>query len=177
MTSLQYLDLQSCTINNQVSELLATVIANNTRLSHLNLSKTKLQQEGVVFIAKALKKSHSIQHLALNSNCIPNEAAKEISLAIKYHLPLKSLAMFECKLDKLGLLHIAKSLQTISSLWHLDLGGIDISDKAADIIALALFNNPGIQYLDFTGCNFEYSGVQKINKVISTLHILKQCNF
>ena len=148
-TFLQHLNLQSCTINNQISELLATVIANNTHLSYLNLSKTKLQQEGVIVIAKALKQSHSIQHLILNSNCIPNEAAKEISLAIKYHLPLKHLAMFDCKLGQTGLLYIVKSLQTISSLWHLDLRGMVISAKAAAIIASALSNNPGIQYLDF----------------------------
>ena len=75
VTSLHYLSMCSCHINNTSTKLLAGIITNNRSLLHLNLSKTKLQSTDMVEIAKALQRSISLKYLMLDDIDITNEAA------------------------------------------------------------------------------------------------------
>ncbi|XP_065894581.1 protein NLRC5-like [Dysidea avara] len=176
-TSLNYLNLGSCTIPGGIS--VGSVITNNKSLKYLNLSDCALQKDEIIVVAKSLSVATSIECLLLSSNVITYRAAKEISSAI-YNIPsLKQLSLSDCELEDLGLCYITNALEQISSLQQLDLSYNIISDKAAVGIASALSSNTSLEYLDMSYCTWPNNGLAIIRMMIDhkKFRMLKEVDF
>ena len=76
-----------------------------------------------------------------------------------------------------ALLHITKALQNASSLKYLSLSDTIISDVVAENITVVLSSNTGLEYLDFSNCDWEFNGLKELNKVLPKLSRLKQSVF
>jgi len=162
-TSLKYINLQSCIRSKGV--LLPSVIASNNALKYLNVSKCNLQEKDIMRIAKYLRINCSIKYLLLCFNVVTDNAAAEIALTI-VESSLKQLSISGCKLEQLGMLHIANALKKIVTLQHLDLSYNVITDEAAVCIASALSNNMSLEYLDMSYCTWSTNGLVIIHKIL-----------
>ena len=64
---------------------------------------------------------------------------------------------------------IAQALYETSSLKHLDLSHNDITDKAATVMASSITNNTTMQYLDFSFCTWQETGITTLHEVVNKL--------
>ena len=64
-----------------------------------------------------------------------------------------------------------------SSLKHLDLSHNDITDKAATVMASSITNNTAMQYLDFSFCTWQETGITTLHEVVNKLPMIKEVYF
>ncbi|KAI8807483.1 hypothetical protein BJ742DRAFT_811792 [Cladochytrium replicatum] len=72
---------------------LASALANNTHLKHLNLSNTKLQTQTAIEIAEAMKTNRSLQVLNLEENQVGPAGIKALAEMLKENTSLLELRL------------------------------------------------------------------------------------
>jgi len=132
----------------------------NTGLEELNLGCNQLGI-GVLKIATAIESISMIKILNLCNNEIPAEVATELASAIASNFFIEELRLGGNRLMTSGIVTIARSLSMVSSLKVLDFSETDITEEAADTIALVIISNPGLEKL-YLGGNQLGAGITKI---------------
>ena len=170
ISSLTKLYINHNNITDEAADDIAVAISCNIHLQELDLGGNKLQASGTIKIAKSLQKISSLTKLRIYYNNITEEAADDIAVAISCNIHLQELHLSGNELQASGTIKIAKSLQKISSLTKLYINHNNITDEAADDIAVAISCNIHLQELDLGGNKFQASGTIKLQKAFKRFH-------
>ncbi|XP_065894714.1 uncharacterized protein [Dysidea avara] len=163
VTSLKYCNLSGNYITDKCATELASIMANNSLLSHLNLSNCKLQENGLFFIVDTLKKILTLTYLDLSSNRINDESAVLLSNVIDMNNNLSHVDLSRCMLKEKGLIKVSRSLSKLVFLKYIDLSFNEISDHVAQNLAPALKN---ASHVFLNNCNLKRRGIEKISLVL-----------
>lgn len=79
MTKLERLSLNSCKLDHELLETLATALETNTVLQELNLYSNDINSEGALIVAKIIKDKINLKILGLSNNAIGFSGAREIA--------------------------------------------------------------------------------------------------
>jgi len=167
---LRVLDLHDNPVIDQHADALATangiasVIASNHQLEHLNLSGCKLSQTGMIEILQAVKNLIKLTYLSLKSNSFNDRVAHSMADCLKNKKVLQHLDL-PCILDS-EILTIATSLNSITSLEHIGLEFSNITNEAATLIASVITSNTTLQYLNISNCSLQEEGIIVIAKAL-----------
>ena len=157
-TDLLHLNVSGNNITDQSAEILAMGITNNTGLQHLELAGCNLHEEGLRLISIAIK-DRNLQTLNLNCNCITDQNASNIAHYIKSKSCIKTLYMSRCSLQCNGIKALISALATTKSLKALDLSHNKITNVNLDLAAV-IFVNSHLEHLDLSYCE-----LKQINEV------------
>ena len=94
-SSLQYVDLSTNQIDNELASDISTLFANNSKLEELNFCKLTLKQSGFQHLLMHFVKLRGIKHLSIIDCSFTN---KDVVYVIKNNLKIKSLTISNCKL-------------------------------------------------------------------------------
>ena len=170
ISSLQILDLSSNQLNEEVSELLASVILNNKFLKCLYLGNNNIGQ-GMMEIAKALQQITFLELINLSSNNIPREVCHEIALAIEVNINLKKVYLHNNILGS-SIIDILNALCKISTLKVLGLDDNLMPQETGETLASIITQNTGLEELHLNNNNLGIGSVE-IAKALQEITSLK----
>jgi len=175
-SSLTELYISDNYITEEAANDLSTIIFNNRSLRILNLNRNSLQHRGICKIAKALQCTNTLQQLELCDN-MASGAADEIAAVLAHNNKLEKLNLGGNNLQTSGVILIVKQLQNVSTLTELYINDNDITEDAAEDIAVALSSNTNMQVLNLDRNHLQSVGIKKLIKglknviTLSKLHI------
>ena len=174
IVSLEHLNVNSNVITNCVGADLKDVISKSNKMEHLDLSGCKLDDMELYNMLTSLTASKHLRFLNLRSSHISNESASGLLPAvITNNVSLSYLDFTDCKLQEMGLIIVAKTLQTTSRLKHLSLNCNAIKNAAAYEIALAISKNYLLQHLSLSDCELKQEGLMAIAEALCIILSLK----
>ena len=161
ISSLSELNIAWNNSTEEAADDIATSLLNNSALQILDLSGSMLKANGMIKIANVLKNFCFLCELNIGWNYITEEAADDIA-AVILNNKLQILDLGGNELKATGMIKVAKALQSISSLYKLNIECNKISDEAADDIVAVILNNSKLQKLDISSNAFHTIGIWKI---------------
>ena len=171
LSTLRVLHIGNNKITYKAADAISSVILNNVQLEELYLNDNLLKS-GVKQIANALKKISNLRRLNLNNNHIPECVAEDLAGAMLSNISLQVAAMMGNAFKTNGIITLSKSLSRISTLKLLNFHNNEITEKAADAIALVVSNNFGLEEL-YLGSNKLSKGAVKIVEGLRNISTLK----
>lgn len=138
-TTLTTLKLSKCDISDTGANAIAYYLRNNTTLKHLDISSNKLSSDGAEALAELLKVNTCLEELCLCSNRIRDTGTIALSevLACKNNT-LKKLWITNNEVTGKGLSSLAASLQKNTTLIHLYVWGNSLDEMACNAFELLL---------------------------------------
>ena len=174
ITSIKHLNLSGNTIADCACVSLKDALSKNNKIKHLDVSKCKIGDEGLYNILIPLTACKHLRYLNLCSSVISNQSASELlSFAIAGNKSLSHLDLTNCNLQEVGLIAVAKSLQTSSMLEALCLSCNCITNATAYEISSAIRMNHLLQHLALSDCGLEELGLMDIAESLCTILSLK----
>ena len=168
---LKLINLDNTCLTEEAADVIALAISSNQNLEQLYLGNSKLCSGGIK-IAKALKTLCKLKILDLNDSYMSADVADELALAIEHNSALEDLRLKGNKLTTRGIITIAKSLRSLSTLKVLNIRHNQIAEEAADSLSLLVLNNSMIEDLWLSNNKLK-AGVVKILKALETLPKLR----
>jgi len=175
--SLKYLNLSQNIISNVAADHLAFSFRKAHSLSHIDLSNTKLQAQGIISIAQSLKDNNELEGFCINNCDIPNKAIGDITSCILKGSSLRCLEMSNCKLEDTSILRITEALIDISSLEILNFSKNKITDVAANNLSLMITKNRYIECLKLSMNSLQEKSVIKLLSSCKVLYKLNCVDF
>ena len=166
LNSLQVLGLGYTNMPEEASDDLALAIKGNKQLCSLQVGGNNLQS-AIVVILQALCNLSSLKKLDLGSNQLGEDIGECLSHVIINNRGLNILFLDYNNIGK-GVLHIAKTLQSVTSLKSLGLGYNNFPAEVCDELVLAIQSNQCLEFLCLP-CNGLNSNVLQSMISISTL--------
>ena len=163
-------------ITDEAADDIAAAVSCYVHLQEFNIGKNYLQASSVIKVTKGLQKISTITKLYINSNKITDEAADDIAVAISCNNKLQDIDISENDLETTGTIKIMKALQGIHTLKVLYMNNNNITDKAADDIAAAIYCNTKLEELDVSGNDLGTKGVEKIVIALQRIDTLTKLN-
>ena len=163
------LSLSDNQIPGSVADDLAIAIYVNCKLERLRLADNNLQHQGVV-VASALCQITTLVELNFRNNNMTEKVADELSLAIESNKSLKVLRIGGNDLRR-GIIRIANAISQLSKLQILSMDNNQITEEAADSIAVAISSNKQLTELNLNN-NLLKKGVDKIANALHANNIL-----
>ena len=166
--TLQFLDICSSAIsfNNLIS-----IVANNTTITHLNISNCDVQGEPDVTDYNLL--GVFLEHLDLGSNRITTAFADFISKLISVNYKLKHLDIANCIVQEDELIKITNSLSLLTTLKYLNYSNIVLSTQVANILSKVIVTNVHLDHLDLSSCYLTEPTFSSIASALKQVHALK----
>ena len=165
INSLQVLRLKCTNIPKVASNDVAIAIECNKQLYDLDLSGNNLQS--AVVILQALCNLSSLKMLNLQGTQLTESIGEYLSCLVFNNPALHTLYLTNNNIGK-GVLHLAKALQSITSLKFLGLGYINFPAEVCDELPLAIQSNQCLESL-WLPCNGLNTNVLQSMISISTL--------
>jgi hypothetical protein len=156
---------------------LAADLEDNHTLELLNLSGSKIGNEGVKDLAAALKDNHTLKCLNLTRNSIEDVGALVTNL--KGRQSLTELNLYSNHLGPAGGKAIASLLKDNHTLKYLNLAYNMIFPGGAKALAATLLDNHTLTHLNMAGNCLGDSGAKHFAKLLksnSTLKVLNLCS-
>ena len=171
ISSLQTLTFDSCNLQRDVADDLAVALYVNQNLKRLRLPNNNLR-DGGISIVSALSQITTLTELNLKNNLLSEVVVDELSSAIKNNKLIETLNLSGNNLKTNGIIRIAQPLSVISNLKVLNIQNNQITEGAADAIAIAILSNRKLEEL-YLGSNNLAAGVIKIATALQYLTTLK----
>ena len=152
---------------------IAAAISSNVQLQEFDVSNNNLQSTGAIKIAKALQSISTLKKLFIGNNNITDEAADDIGIAISHNTQLQVLDISKNLFQTLGIITIAKALQSITTMNKFYINDNNVTDEAANDVALVLHHNAHLQELDIGLTQNGVICIMKALQSITTLRVLK----
>ena len=170
ISSVEHLDMSGNVIANYDCVGIKDVLSKNNRITYLDFSGCELNEEGSYHLLLPLTVSKHLKHLNLCTCYMNNVSVSELlPIVITSNKSLNHLMLTDCKLQEVGLISIAKSLQMAGMLKSLSLCSNIISNAAAYEIALAIRKNCLLQHLALSDCELEETGLLDIAESLCTI--------
>jgi len=173
ITNLKSLDLSGKVITEELSEQLAIVLANCTKLETLLLEDCSLSNEDVNLIANSLKNVTTLRKLSLSWDNIPEVATNNIVTVMECNSELEDVCL-DGNLQPLKQLSCAiKNLNLVTLQIDYKL----ISNDADYDLVNSIIDNSKLKYLIIKNYTLQVTGVLKFrasSRNIKSLHVCKQ---
>ena len=177
--TLQSFSVNNCKIRDNASRFIAAAINLNQQLVELNISWNALTGIGAISIIQSLTNVRHLQVLKAKGCGLTEREAEELANMLSGKASLKELDLSWNELKAEGISVIMKVLCTIVSLKVLKIDNCNITDKAANVLAINLAKHFALTELDISHNDFTPAGVAivvKSLKVLSNLTVLKISN-
>ena len=171
LSKLKLINLDNTSLTEEASDAIALAISNNHGLEQLYLGNSKLRTGGIK-VARALKSLSKLRIMDFNDSCMTADVADEFASAITSNTFLEDLRLKGNNLTTRGMITIAKSLRSISTLKVLNIRDNQVTEEAADALSLAISNNTEIEHLWLSNNNLQ-AGVLKVVNALEALPKLK----
>ena len=173
--SLNYLDISDITIDDQIGNTVASLIANSPELEHLEMAGGEWSSTYAMKCLKALRNNSCLTHFNFSNNSNNfNFTLIEILYLLNGCSSLKILNLENCcRLRNRKIVSVTNESPTLMQLNYLDLNNNLIDDEAADYLAILISTNVGLEYLNFCNCELSSSGIQKIYNALIVASSLK----
>ena len=168
-TNLKVLNLTKNVVSDAGAMALAEGIAHNASLETLDLSSNEIGKEGIIALFDALKNT-SIRKLKLDQNNLKN--VTNIGKALANNLTLKELDLSHNKLGDEDVAEIAAGLAHNTSLETLDLSWNKIGQEGWNVLFDTIKSNTSIRELKL--CHNKLWKVTNIWKALATNQTLKE---
>lgn len=150
-TTLRWLNLHSCNIDDQVATALGTVLATNDTLKYLDIGSTDfVTSAGWRGFSECLQSPNcGLEKISMGFSRITNEGIAAVGSALSNNSTLKSLESYSCSLVSFsGWRSFALCLRNPdSALEELKLGGNSINDEVMSAFADTLVYNTSLRRL------------------------------
>ena len=176
LKSLTHLDL-SCNVTNITSaNNIAVIIANNTFLEDLNLSKCEVFKSEFLNILSALQNIHHLKYLHCNNILVDYEEATGIAAVISNNPFLEKVNFNNYNLTEKEMKIILSSLKNHTSLKNFDISFNIITNDIVNDIVDVIDSNTQLTHLTISHCGIQEYGVLKIFKVVQRLKCIEMSN-
>ena len=131
------------------AESLGRALSVNSSLEELDISYTRIGDEGVAHIANALQTNTTLKVMDVLDCGISCKGAESLAKALSVNISLEMLNISDNSIGDNGATHIATALHTstLKSLWFFNVGTGIVTDKAALSLAAALTVNTSMEVM------------------------------
>ena len=173
--SLHYLNINNITVDDEVGNTVATLIANSPELEHLEMFGGKWDITSGIKCFKALQNN---SHLVYLNFSVDHSylALSEVFYLLSRCTSLKVLELHNCCTSK-DTITVTTASPKFFCLNYLDLGNNFIDDQAVDYLSVLITTNVGLEYLSFCNCKLSSSGIQSISSALRIAPSLKFLDF
>ena len=176
-SSLIHLDLKLNVFNNDLVELIASILEHNLNIKHLDLGQCNLQNSGFIKILNSLAKSNAFQYLNLEENVVSESLASKVTSLVHRNSTLQHLNLCNCNLPKALVKKIIHAVCEIHSVEYLNVSGNEAISLASEDLKEALSRNNKVRQLDFSRCRIHEKGTLDILMSLTTIKCLRSLNF
>ena len=173
LNSLTHLDLSCNVITITSAEDITTIIANNTFLEDLNLSKCEVRKSAFLKILSALQSNQYLKYLYFISNSVGYEEAIWIAMVFTNKHFLENVDLSNCNLPEKEMIIILSSLKNHTSLKHFDISSNTITNDVVNDIVDVIDSNTQLTHLNISDTNIQEYGILKIFKAVQRINTLK----
>ncbi|XP_040321098.1 NACHT, LRR and PYD domains-containing protein 13 isoform X2 [Herpailurus yagouaroundi] len=167
-SSLKELSLWFCQLGTSSCKYLSDALLKNKSLTHLNLRKNNLRDEGVKFLCKAL--SHpdcSLQNLDLSDCSFTAEGCQELANALQHNCNMKILDIGSNDIQDDGVKHLCEVLNHPKcALNTLGLEKCNLTPACCQYLSSVLRSSKSLFNLNLLGNNLEPRGVSTLWKAL-----------
>jgi len=147
---------------------LETVINNSSSICHFDIANSVIPDSNKLKIIRGMSKHFTLTHLNINSIFVTEEMEDELVNFVAQNSGLRHIEMAGCGLSEKFLIAIARALDMLMELMHLNLSCNTLTAMAVTEISYVLSNMMSLQDLIISGC-----GLQNI----SCLNVIKALCF
>ena len=160
--------------NEGTAENIASIIASNNNIRHLEISNSNMKKNMITNIAKSMKYLKVLRQLNLHNNFITH---KVLTVALREKYLLEQLNLSHCKLQEAHFLKICSTLQSMKGmkLTSINLSNNNITNEAARSLS-SLLCNQSITHVEMANCNLQEEGMASIINALKHKS-LKHLNF
>ena len=174
-TTLEYLNLESNLVSEELVVRISTVILKNTSLMNLNFSNCNLPRSQIETVFHAISQISLVKHLQMSGNhMIANCTCVGLKDAISKNNKVTHLYFSGCKINEEALHNILLPLTTSLHLKQLNLCSSSISKVSAlELLPMVIASNKSMSHLNLTDCKLQETGLISIAKSLQTHGMLK----
>ena len=160
--------------NDDTAENIASIIASNNNIRHLEISNNNLKKNMIINIAKSMKDLKLLRQVNLHNNIVTHEV---LTVALRERYLLEKLNLSHCKLQEADFLKICSTLQSMKSmkLTSINLSYNNVTNAAARSLS-SLLCNQSIAHVEMANCNLQEEGMASIINALKHKS-LKHLNF
>ncbi|XP_053066568.1 NACHT, LRR and PYD domains-containing protein 13 isoform X5 [Acinonyx jubatus] len=166
--NIQYLCLWFCQLGTSSCKYLSDALLKNKSLTHLNLRKNNLRDEGVKFLCKALSRPDcSLQNLDLSDCSFTAEGCQELANALQHNCNMKILDIGSNDIQDDGVKHLCEVLKHPKcALNTLGLEKCNLTPACCQYLSSVLRSSKSLFNLNLLGNNLEPRGVSTLWKAL-----------
>ena len=170
--SLHYLNINNITVDDEVGNTVAALIANSPELKHLEMFGGKWNITSAMKCFRALQNNSHLVYLNFSADH-SYLALSEIFNLLSGCTSLKVLELHNC----FGLSDCSTMSIISPKFLHLDLSNNFIDDETVHYLSFLITTNFELEYLSFFNCKLSSSGIQSISSIVNRLRNLVYINF
>jgi Ran GTPase-activating protein (RanGAP) involved in mRNA processing and transport len=169
-TSLQMVNLSKNTRLRAGGDAIGEALANNTSITHLNLSSCFITPAAVINIARALRSNKTLGSLNLSHNNMNKDAqvGEHLGAALRVNSSLFSLDLGGVNLGEIGGLALCKALKVNHTLTSLNLEVNELDTSCGQAISEALAGNTTLKALNLNRNKLKADGGKAIAEALKT---------
>ncbi|XP_044902655.1 NACHT, LRR and PYD domains-containing protein 13 isoform X6 [Felis catus] len=166
--NIQYLWLWFCQLGTPSCKYLSDALLKNKSLTHLNLRKNNLRDEGVKFLCKALSRPDcSLQNLDLSDCSFTAEGCQELANALQHNCNMKILDIGSNDIQDDGVKHLCEVLKHPKcALNTLGLEKCNLTPACCQYLSSVLRSSKSLFNLNLLGNDLEPRGVSTLWKAL-----------
>ena len=176
VSRLYKLNISHNEINEQAVDDIAQLLSQISELEELDLSCNNLQVTKIVKLLNEVQYTASFMRLNISNNGLNNKAAHGIATFLSHNHQVKELDLSYNNLQAAGTIVICNGMSNLQSLIKLSFRNNNISDEAANEIAVVLFQNTLLEELDLSHNNLGALGSLHIIRNMIKLSDLMKLN-
>ena len=166
--NLKTLNISNIKVANQGAIDMTKILSNATKLKDLNLSNNII----LLLTTSARLKTLSLTKLNLSFTAINGNTVNDIAILLSQNTELNELIISSCDLEATIATTIFKGIRNLLNLIKLNISNGNISNEAADILGVILFQNNLLEKLDLSYNYIQTAGAINIfNKMDSIFHL------
>ena len=166
ISTLTRLYIANNNISDGAADDIAAAVSCNFYLQEFDIGRNHLQESGIASIAKGLQNISTLTKLCINNNDFTLKAVDYTAGVISCKTQLKE---FDVSGNRLGIVTIAKALQSVVTLTKLNISNCNITCTAVNAIAVAITCNTHLQEFVISGNRLEVRDTTKISKSLQRI--------
>ena len=173
IANLIYFDLSNNSIDDEVVNYLAVVIATNIGLQHLNLCNCNLKSSSIRTVNHALKLLSSLKFLDVSLNNIysKNVLVDQAVALLTTNKHLEELRISKLVLDNNKFNQIQSTLLVVKGLQQLIINDCFFTDEDVSRIVSVIANNPGLDELCLFNCEMSTKSKIRFSCIATALYM------
>ena len=169
ITTLKYFNINGIAVNVQLEDDIAVTLKKNFELKHLEMAQCNISDGGIKQITPYCS---NLLHINFSDNKSLCHMGKAIANLITSNPELNHINLHNCELVSEDIRDIAKALQNLSSLQHIDLDLNTMMDELSDDMAAIVTHNKNLRKVYFPTAILSSKSIKIIAKAMSQVTLL-----